>query len=249
MKIEFCNLEAALGHARILRGVSLCVQPGKLTGVIGPNGCGKSTLIKTLFSIVKPSSGEILLDGEPTSRISPREIAMRIGYVSQESNIAFNFTVRELIRTGRYPHRRALRRSEADKVVDDAIAAMHLEAFASRSILTLSGGEKKMVYLARTIAQQVECIVLDEPTNHLDIRHQLFILDYLKSSGKTVLIVMHDLSLATRYCDTLYLMQSGKVVAGGAPEEVLTEQNVHSVFGVEGHAFLDEHGKRRFELT
>ena len=220
-----------------------------MTGVIGPNGCGKSTLIKTLFSIVKPSSGEILLDGEPTSRISPREIAMRIGYVSQESNIAFNFTVRELIRTGRYPHRRALRRSEADKVVDDAIAAMHLEAFASRSILTLSGGEKKMVYLARAIAQQVECIVLDEPTNHLDIRHQLFILDYLKSSGKTVLIVMHDLSLATRYCDTLYLMQSGKVVAGGAPEEVLTEQNVHSVFGVEGHAFLDEHGKRRFELT
>ena len=89
MKIEFCNLEAALGHARILRGVSLCAQPGKLTGVIGPNGCGKSTLIKTLFSIVKPSSGEILLDGEPTSRISPREIAMRIGYVSQESNIAF----------------------------------------------------------------------------------------------------------------------------------------------------------------
>ena len=249
MSIEFKDVHASLSKAQILKGVSLIAEDGLITGIVGPNGCGKSTLIKTLFSIVPMSSGEILLDGQNVKNIRARAIAEKVGYVGQESNSLFNFKVREVVKMGLYPHKHAgMTRAETDAVVEKAICDMKLESFTDRGILSLSGGEKKMVYLARTIAQEVGTIVLDEPTNHLDICHQLHILNFLKNSGKTVLIVLHDLSLAARYCDRIFVMKNGTVIGNGSPINVLTDEMVWNVFEVHGKCSVDDNGICRFCL-
>jgi iron complex transport system ATP-binding protein len=249
MSLSFQNVGTTLGKAKILQGASLEAGEGRLTGIVGPNGSGKSTLVKTLFALVGLDSGGVYVDGINIKNLNRKQIARRVGYVGQEMNCAFDFTVREVVAMGCFPHIRAeKRRGKIENTVDEALAVLQISEFADRSILTLSGGEKKMAFLARAIAQGVNAIVLDEPTNHLDIKHQLFILDYLKSSGKTILLVIHDLNLAVRYCDELYLMYGGRIIAHGAPEAVLTAENVRGVFGVNGKVTSEEGGRRAFSL-
>jgi iron complex transport system ATP-binding protein len=249
VSLSFQNVETTLGKTKILKGVSLSAADGKLTGIVGPNGSGKSTLIKTLFSLAGLDSGMVTVNDVDIKRMSRKQLARHVGYVGQEMNYSFDFTVKEVVAMGCFPRVRADRtRRVIENSVDEALAVLGISEFAERSILTLSGGEKRMTFLARAVAQGVGTIVLDEPTNHLDIRHQLFILDYLKNSGKTILLVIHDLGLAARYCDILYLMYGGRAVAYGAPEAVLTRENVLDVFGVNGSVRQDAEGRLMFLL-
>lgn len=238
MNIAFHDILVTLGGQQILHGLNLTAQHGKVTGIIGPNGCGKSTLIKTLFGIAPMESGKILLDETDASGLTRKQIAERVGYVGQDIPCVFDFSVRDVVEMALYA-RRGLSRNQRSEIIMDALNTLGIADFANRSILTLSGGERKLVFIARALAQGVDTIILDEPTNHLDIRHQLFILDILKNSGKTILIVLHDLRLAAHYCDHLYLMKSGKILDDGSPMDILTRENVHTAFGIHGHAYED----------
>lgn len=246
MKVEFKDIYVTLDRAEILHGMSLTGEHGKMTGIVGPNGCGKSTLIKSLFGIVPAKRGDILLDGASCRLLSKKELAASVGYVSQDIPCVFDFTVREIVEMGLYTRKHS--RGDGAKLVRRAIAELQIEHLSERSILTLSGGERKLAFLARTVAQGADTIILDEPTNHLDIRHQLFIMNYLKNSRKTVITALHDLSLATHYCDTVYLMRSGKCLAHGAPDESLTKENIQTAFGVHGEVIRNAHGSMGFQL-
>ena len=233
MIISFRNIDTVLGRKEILKGVSLSAGEGKLTGIIGPNGSGKSTLIKTVFGICPRNQGEILVGGRPVETFSQKELASVVGYVGQEANCAFDFTVSEIAAMGMYA--RADRSRPADVIVTEALEALHISHLRDRNLMSLSGGERKMVFIARAIVQGTDLLILDEPTNHLDLKHQLFLLDFLKKSGKTVLIVLHDLRLAAHYCDRLYLLADGQTLCSGPPQAVLTREIVRRIFGVPGN--------------
>lgn len=248
MELLFEKISVTLGRQEILKDVTVRAEHKQITGIIGPNGSGKSTLIKTLFGIVKPHSGEILLDQKPVSSYPKTYVAQNIGYIGQEDSCPFDFTVAEMVEMGLYPHSKKYRTADKKKLVASALEQTGISHLADRSFLSLSGGEKKNVMLTRAIAQQAETLVLDEPTNHLDIRHQLFILDFLRQSQFTSLIVLHDLNYACMYCHKLFLLNQGRVAAAGTPIQVLTEENVKQVFGVNGYAKLDRSGQCRFFL-
>lgn len=246
MRMEFKDTCVSLGGKEILRNVSLLAQPGKMTGIVGPNGCGKSTLLKTVFGIVPKQSGTLFINGKNAAQMSKKEISSMIGYVGQDAACSFDFSVYDVVEMALY--NRKDKKKSSKIIVKEALEELHISHMADRNIQTLSGGEKKMVFMARAIAQGVDTIILDEPTNHLDIKHQLFILNYLKRSGKTILIVLHDLRLAVHYCDELFVLKNGKNLYNGAPLEVLTPEHVHQVFEVEGKAYFDNYGKLDFYL-
>lgn len=248
MKIEFQKIDVKIGNKEILKGIDLVAENNKITGIIGPNGSGKSTLIKTLFGITSKKKGKILLDNNDISNFSNKEIARQIGYVGQDTSCAFNFSVRDVVSMGTYSRNDIKGNTSVKNIVDYALNELNIYHMAERNIQTLSGGERKMVFLARAIAQGVDTIILDEPTNHLDIKHQLFLLNYLKKSKKTIIIVIHDLQLATHYCDELYLLKNGENIINGKPISVLTRENVKEVFEVEGNVILNEKGNPEFKL-
>lgn len=246
MKIQYQDIHVRLGGKEILKGVDLENREGCLTGIIGPNGCGKSTLIKTTFGITTPSQGEILVDGKPVSSYKPKQLASMISYVGQDMASVFDFTVQEVVAMGLYA--RADRSRPDREVMEQAMEELGILHLRDRSILSLSGGERKMAFIARAVVQGADTLILDEPTNHLDIRHQLFLLDYLKACKKTVLIVIHDLRLATHYCDYIFLMNEGKVIAQGTPIEALDRPRVKQVFDIEGEAYQSENGEKDFAM-
>lgn len=246
MKIEYVNIHVKLGGKDILKGVSLQSQEGKIVGIIGPNGCGKSTLIKTTFGIVPHQNGEILIDGKNTRALTTKELASYIGYVGQDTMCAFDFSVRDVVEMGLFARKKKKRQSR--DLVNEALDKLQISQFADRSILQLSGGERKMVFIARAMVQGADLMIMDEPTNHLDIKHQLFLMDYIRKSGKTVIVVNHDLRLASHYCDYIYMLHDGSVYAEGTPLEVLSRKNVDQVFGITGYAYHTEYGARDFAL-
>ena len=248
MEITFEKINVSLSGIPILKDVNVFAEHKMITGIIGPNGSGKSTLIKTLFGIVKYNSGRILLNEQPISEYPKSFVAQHIGYISQETDCPFDFTVKEMVAMGLYPHAQKYRAESREQIIFEALQQTGITELAERSFLSLSGGEKKNVLLTRAIAQRAETLVLDEPTNHLDIRHQLFILDFLRRKQFTTLIVLHDLNYACMYCDRIFLLNQGRVVAFGSPLKVLTAENVKNVFGVNGHALSDPSGRCRFLL-
>lgn len=246
MRVSYEDIRVRLGGKEILKGVSLEAREGLMTGIIGPNGCGKSTLIKTTFGICTPISGRVTAGGESVEKLGPRKLASMIGYVGQDVNSVFDFSVADVVAMALYA--RTDRTLSGSEVVEQALSELKIAHLRDRSILSLSGGERKLVFLARAVAQGADTLILDEPTNHLDIRHQLFLMDYLKKSGKTVLIVLHDLRLAAHYCDYVYLLSKGKLVTEGTPMEALSGEHVGEVFGIRGHACLNEAGQPDFAL-
>ena len=248
MELVFEKINVTLGKKQILKDADVYAEHRRITGIIGPNGSGKSTLIKTLFGIVKYASGRILLDGKPVSEYGRSFVSQNIGYIGQETDCPFNFTVKEMVAMGLYPHAQKYKAASREQIISEALAQTGIMELADRSFLSLSGGEKKNVMLTRAIAQKAETLVLDEPTNHLDIQHQLFILNFLREKQYTTLIVLHDLNYACMYCDRVFLLNQGSVAASGTPLEVLTAENVKNVFGVNGHAQADSSGSCRFYL-
>ena len=245
MTLHYKDICVKLGGRDILTGADLQSREGKIVGIVGANGCGKSTLIKTTFGIVNFHQGRVLVNDRPAEAYSPRELASMIGYVGQDQSVAFDFTVRDVVSMGLYARRD---KKHGKVIVDKAMVELGIDRFADRSIQRLSGGERKMVFIARAVAQGADMFILDEPTNHLDIKHQLFVMDYLKKSGKTTVIVIHDLRLAAHYCDYLYMLADGKVYAEGAPMDVLNVENVQHVFGISGHSEITKDGLIDFAL-
>ena len=247
MDIRVEALQAVLGGTQILRGVELQVGQRELVGVIGPNGSGKSTLLKCIYRVLKPTGGAVWLDGRALSEYSYKASARRVAVVAQHNYYNFDFSVQDVVMMGRAPHKRALDRDNAQ---DRQMAARALETvgmadFARRSFSTLSGGEQQRVILARALAQDTPCLILDEPTNHLDIKFQLQLMDIVKGLDRTVIAAIHDLNIAAMYCDRLYAVREGGVVASGRPEEVLTPELIRAVYEVEAQVLRDERGGLR----
>ncbi|KUN89192.1 ABC transporter ATP-binding protein [Streptomyces griseoruber] len=218
----------------ILDGVSLAPRPGTVTGLLGPNGSGKSTLLRLLAGVLAPASGTVTLDGRPLERVGRRAVARRVAVVEQQADTQVALTVLDVVRLGRVPHRRAWAPASAgdEEAVRSALARTGLADKAARPWQTLSGGERQRVQIARALAQQPRELLLDEPTNHLDIQHQLALLDLITELRLTSVVALHDLNLAAMYCDRLLVLRRGRVVAGGTPEEVLTEELIAEVYGV-----------------
>ncbi|MFQ6831635.1 ABC transporter ATP-binding protein [Butyricicoccus pullicaecorum] len=247
MEIRTDDLHAMLGGTEILHGIDFTAGNRSLVGVIGPNGSGKSTLLKCIYRVLKPSEGAVFVDGQPLSEYRVRDSAKKIAVLAQHNFYNFEFTVQDVVLMGRAPHKRALERdSAADfKIVHEAMERVGVAPLRDRLFSTLSGGEQQRVLLARALAQQTPCLILDEPTNHLDIKYQLELLDLVRSLDRTVIAAIHDLNIAAMYCDTIFVMQSGHIVAAGAPRDVLTRSLIRSVYEVDADVFTDSDGLLR----
>ena len=235
MDLTLRNINVELGRKSIVEDVSLDVKKGDFVGIIGPNGSGKSTLLRTIYRVTKPSSGSIFLAGEDLKKIKISESAKKIGVVGQFNTMNFDFTVFELVMMGRTPHKNSLGTDTPRdyEITLEALQKVGMENYANRSFSTLSGGEKQRIILARALAQQPQLLILDEPTNHLDIKYQLQLLSIVKSLGIGVLAALHDLSLAAMYCNKLYVLKDGKVVASGPPNDILTSKLVRDVYEID----------------
>lgn len=229
----------SLGYDRtpVVHGVDLAVRPGALTVLVGANASGKSTLVRGLARLLTPLAGRVTLDGKDVSQISSREVAQVVGILPQSPIAPDGIRVGDLVAHGRYPHQSFFRghNSDDDDVVAAALAATDAGGLAGRRMDELSGGQRQRVWIAMALAQQPRILLLDEPTSALDVAHQVEVLDVLRAEvarGMTVVLVMHDLTLAARYADELVVMADGRIVARGEPVATLTAEVVHRAFGV-----------------
>ena len=231
MKLQINNVSYAIDGKDIISDVSLEIKTGEFVGVIGPNGSGKSTLLKNIYRVYKPSSGEISLDGQPIKKISHKQMAEKMSVLSQENDVTFEFSVYEMVELGRNALSPKRRKSEpAEDVILQCLQKVGMGGFAQRSFQSLSGGEKQRVLIARSLAQQSELFILDEPTNHLDIGCQFKIMNLIKEQNLTVFSAIHDLNIAADFCDKIIVMNKGKIVTMGTPDEVITTELIKTVF-------------------
>ncbi|MEU2944974.1 ABC transporter ATP-binding protein [Nocardiopsis alba] len=235
MELRLDGLSVDLDGRRIVRRLTLDVPDGRVVGLVGPNGSGKSTALRCVYRALSPDEGRVLVDGDDLAAMSMRDSARRIAALTQEGGVDLDFTVEELVALGRTPHLPGGRRLDAREreLCRWAMARMGVAHLAGRGVLELSGGERQRVLVARALVQEPRVLVLDEPTNHLDVHHRLELLALVRESGVTALVVLHDLNLAAAACDVIGVLSEGALVAVGTPEEVLTEELLHTVFGVE----------------
>ncbi len=233
------NLTCGYGGPPVLTDVSFGLRTADFLGVIGPNGCGKSTLIRALTGILKPASGRVALRGQDVTGLSRRDVARQVAVIPQDMAVLFGFTVLEMVLMGRNPHLRRLQRAgERDiQLATEALRRTDLVHLADRKVTELSGGERQRAVIARALAQEPEVLLLDEPDSHLDVGHQVEIFDLLqdlnRTRGLTLLCVSHDLNLSSAYCQRLMLMQEGRLLASGPPDEIITPEYIRTVYGVD----------------
>nr|WP_269810951.1 ABC transporter ATP-binding protein [Kineosporia rhizophila] len=233
------NVTLGYGGPAVVRDLTLAVPEGEFTAVIGPNGCGKSTVLKALARTLRPTSGRVELDGHELRSLRPKAVARRVAALPQHPIAPESLRVRDLVARGRHPYHSLLRQwlpGDAG-IVSDAMTATGVTAYADRLLTDLSGGQRQRVWIAMVLAQQTQYVLLDEPTSFLDLAHQVELLHLcqdMRADGRTVLAVLHDINQAARYASHLVVMSDGEVVASGAPADVLSEQLVRDVFGVDG---------------
>ncbi|MER7775918.1 ABC transporter ATP-binding protein [Streptomyces sp. NPDC096191] len=244
MRIGAERLTWSVSGRAIVHDVTLEAGPGETVGLIGPNGSGKSSLLRCLAGLRTPTAGSVRYDGKPTADWSARRVAGLVAFVEQASDTDTDLRVADVVGLGRTPFRDRWRGHDATDraVVDAALARLGLTDLADRHWKSLSGGERQRVHIARALAQRPWCLLLDEPTNHLDVRHQLELMELLVETEQTVLVALHDLALAARYCDRLLLMHRGSLVASGTPEDVLTPARLAEVFEVDAEVGRDSFG-------
>lgn len=246
MSITAENLVWKAGGKTIVDGVSFSVQPGRLLGLIGPNGCGKTSLLRLLAGLRQPHSGHVALDGRDIRSIGRRAMARRMAFVEQHATTNANLQVIDVVKLGRYPHRSMF--SGWAPSDDDAVeAALDRAGMAQKRLerwQNLSGGERQRAQIARALAQTPRELLLDEPTNHLDVQHQIGLMRLVSNLPITGIIALHDLNHAAMFCDELLVMQAGRIVCTGAPEAVLTHDLLKTVFSVEAIVEISPHHRR-----
>ncbi|MEK2492621.1 ABC transporter ATP-binding protein [Kitasatospora purpeofusca] len=237
------------GERTVIDSLDVTVPTGLVTTIIGPNGCGKSTLLRTLSRLLRPSRGSVVLDGEDIATLRTRDVAKRLGLLPQSPVAPEGLTVADLVARGRHPHQSWLRQWSSDdaSVVEDALAMTGVSDLADRPVDSLSGGQRQRVWISMTLAQGTDLLLLDEPTTYLDLAHAIDVLDLvddLHESGRTVVMVLHDLNLAARYSDNLIVMKAGAVLAQGHPRDVVTAELLHEAFGLRARVIDDPVGDR-----
>lgn len=244
MEISTKDLEVFLEGTRIIKGMSVEIKDKEFVGILGPNGSGKSTLLKCIYRVLHPKSGEVQLNGKAIQAYSVKESAREMAVVAQHNYYNFDFSVQDAVLMGRSPHKKAMERDNANDfgIVSESLEKVGMKEFRDRSFSTLSGGEQQRVILARALAQKTNCLVLDEPTNHLDIKYQLQLMDIVRSLNLTVVSAIHDLNIAAMYCDKIFVVKDGKIVAFGTPEEVLTKEFIKEVYEVDVELLKDQDG-------
>ena len=228
----------------LLDGVDLDVKRGQFVGLIGSNGAGKTMLLRAIAGVLRYSEGVVLLDGTDVKNGSPKDIARAMALVPQVAPYTQGFTALELVLMGRYPHlgRFQIEGREDDLIARNAMRLTETEQFTDRTLDTLSGGERQRIFVARALAQRPHVLLLDEPTSNLDILHQLKVISLVRKmvdDGLTAIAAIHDLQMAARYCDRLVLMNEGRIMAKGTPEEVLTPETIQASFGVKAAVYRD----------
>lgn len=232
------------GNRPIIQSVNLTLQSGQFIGMIGPNGTGKSTLLRLMARLLKPDKGFIELNEKRLKDLSDIEVAKIITYMPQSTILEYQFTVEQVVLMGRHPHRKRWQGTQREdlRITDRAMELTGITHLKKRFITTLSGGERQLVFLARSIAQQSQVILLDEPTSDLDIYHQVQICKVIRSlveEGKTVVAAIHDINLAARYCDRILLLDRGSIIGADEPGQILTTENILRVFQTNAYIFKD----------
>ncbi|MFD7749030.1 ABC transporter ATP-binding protein [Streptomyces sp. NPDC059698] len=243
------GITVGYGDRTVIDDLDVTIPTGVITTIIGPNGCGKSTLLRTLSRLLKPSGGTVVLDGEDIGRLRTRDVAKKLGLLPQTPVAPDGLTVADLVARGRHPHQSWLRQWSSDDadVVRRALAMTGVADLAERPVDSLSGGQRQRVWISMTLAQGTGLLLLDEPTTYLDLAHAIDVLDLvddLHESGRTVVMVLHDLNLATRYSDHLVVMRAGAVLAQGHPRDVITAELLHEAFGLRARVVDDPVGDR-----
>ena len=246
--LEMEDLWSGYQRKDVLKGVSLKIKKGEFLGLIGPNGSGKTTLLRSMSKILTPRRGKVLYRGKDIAKIGAKKLAQRIAVVPQLSVFIFSFTVEDFVLLGRIPYlpRFYLERKEDYLAAEEAMRLTKTLPFRERRINELSEGEKQRVVIARSLAQNPELLLLDEPAAHLDIRYQLEVFNLLRQlnqeKGITIVLVSHDLNLASQYASRLVLVNGGKIFSEGRPSEVITEENIQKVYKVRVRITQDEEG-------
>ncbi|MFJ9060397.1 ABC transporter ATP-binding protein [Streptomyces sp. NPDC102409] len=243
------GVSVGYGGRTVIEGLDVAVPSGLITTIIGPNGCGKSTLLRTLTRLLKPTAGAVVLDGEDIVTLRTREVARKLGLLPQAPVAPEGLTVADLVARGRHPHQSWLRQWSSDDaaVVERALAMTGVSDLADRPVDSLSGGQRQRVWISMTLAQGTDLLLLDEPTTYLDLAHAIDVLDLvddLHESGRTVVMVLHDLNLATRYSDNLVVMRAGAILAQGHPRDVVTAELLEEAFGLRAMVIDDPVGDR-----
>ena len=238
------QLSVAYGDTTIIENLSVTIPKGKVTALIGPNGCGKSTLLKTLSRINKPKSGEIFIEQTSLGQIKDKVLAQQLSLLPQVLVSPEGITVRKLVEYGRLPYVSHWGRlSQADKkIVEQAMTETGVLELAEQNVESLSGGQRQRAWIAMVLAQDTEIVMLDEPTTYLDLSHQIELMELMRTmneQGKTVIVVLHDLNQACRYCDHLVVLKRGQLMAQGSPEEVFTERLLQEVFDLDAVVIND----------
>lgn len=240
MQLDIDGVGFSYPSREVLKEISFKASPGEVIGIIGQNGCGKTTLLKCINTTLKNTKGVVAIDGTDVQTLSKKQIAQSIGFVMQTTNTTFPFTVYETILMGRYSRKSAFdsdNTEEDTRIVFDAMKDTGVLKFADRDIDELSGGERRRVMIARALVQEPEILLLDEPTLHLDINHQFDLMDLVtklaKERGLLIIIVTHDLIFAARYCSRVIAIEHGLIAAAGTAREVITPENMKRFFEIE----------------
>lgn len=243
--IETKNVNIAYGNVNIVEDLNLEIPKGKITTIIGANGCGKSTILKTIARILKAKSGDIYINSKNINEQSSKEIAKNMAVLPQSPQAPGGLTVEELIAYGRFPHQSGFKnnKQEDKEIVDWALKATGISEFRDRKIEDLSGGQRQRAWIAMALAQQTDILLLDEPTTYLDIAYQVEILDLLTDLNRrrntTIVMVLHDINLSARYADYIFALRKGKLVSQGSPEDIITSELINDVFGLDCEVIKD----------
>lgn len=251
MSISADNITWKVGKKVIVNDVSLNVSRGQTVGLLGPNGCGKSSLLRILAGLRRPDIGRVALDGQDISRIAKKPLARRVAFVEQHGTTDANMRVRDVVKLGRIPHHSAFSSWSTldDETVTAALQKVDMLEKSAQGWLSLSGGERQRVHIARALAQTPSEILLDEPTNHLDIHHQIQLMQLISTLPVTSIVAIHDLNHAAMFCDSLIVMQNGKIIATGTPEDILSESLLWEVFRVKTKIEISRfHGKKHIHF-
>lgn len=241
MDLKIKELNVSLSKKEIVKGINLAVANNKFIGLIGPNGSGKSTLLKAIYGVIKPSFGDVFISDKNIKNFNKKSLAKTLGVVSQFNNINFDFKVIDIVLMGRAPYKGLLEQDNKNDydMALKALSQVGMIDFAQKSFSSLSGGEKQRVILARAITQNPKILILDEPTNHLDIKYQLEIMSIVKNLNICVLAALHDLTLASQFCDELYVLKDGIIACKGTPNEIITKEMIKKVYDVESKVYVN----------